>query len=173
MSILFIYLFFYFFFLFIFFYFFFSDKETSKPTKQTGNSSHKVLPTLRRLFGSCIAKGEATIKADTKEVKKDGGEAAKVTDINPLKKYAPVSAPGWEVNIIYTKNVKRVPRRSYSDGDMVSLIDNMDCDTEVELKDKKTSVFKRISMKPVRALRSLVRRVPRTRELLSEINRKF
>ena len=69
--------------------------------------------------------------------------------------------------------MKRVPRRSYSDGDMVNLIDNMDCDTEVDLKDKKSSVVKRIIMKPVQALRSLVRRVPRTRELLSEINRKF
>ena len=148
--------------------FFFSDEETGKRQKQSGNTA---LPTLRRLFGSCITKGEPTLNTDTDNIAVR--EAAKVTDINPLKKYAPVSVPGWEVNIIYTKNVKGVPRRSYSAGDMVCLIDNMDCDTEVELKDKKTSLVKRLIMKPVQALRSLIRRVPRTRDLLSEINRKF
>ena len=130
--------------------FIFSDKETSKTDKSPGNAPHSSfnLPTLLpKLFRSCISKSTDDTIINTKELY-----------ANPLKKYAPVSVPGWEVNIIYTKNVKKVPRRSYSAGDMESLIDGLDCDSEELMKDNKAGVVKKIILKPIRALISLVRK---------------
>ena len=137
--------------------FIFSDEETSKTDKQPGNTPHSsfTLPILLpKLFRSCISKSTDDTIVDTKELY-----------ANPLKKYAPVSVPGWEVNIIYTKNVKKVPRRSNSAGDMESLIDGLDCDSEELVKDKKTGVVKKIILKPIRALISLVRKVRGARRL--------
>ena len=132
--------------------------------KQPGNDHHASfsLPTLLpKLFRSCISKSTDDTIID---IRKDAGEIKEVY-ANPLKKYAPVSVPGWEVNIIYTKNVKKVPRRSYSDGDMESLTDGLDCDSEELVKDKKTGVVKKIMLKPIRALLSVVRKVRGARRL--------
>ena len=124
------------------------------------------------MFGSCISnRVHSPDRDDTVELRAardELGTTAERTDTNkatsevgsnPLKKYAPVSVPGWEVNIIYTKNIKRVPR-NHSAGDKVRLVDMVDCDTaDVEVKTKNTSKIKQVVLKPVWALKSLVRRI--------------
>ena len=83
----------------------FSDKETSRPDKKSGNALPARLPRfLNALFGSCICSSEDTPAVDhTTPVKYDVDKTDKECDVNPLKKYAPVSVPGWEVNVICKK----------------------------------------------------------------------
>ena len=57
-------------------------------------------------------------------------------------------------------------------GDKVKLIEMVDCDTaEIEVKTKKTSKIKKAVLKPVWALKSLVRRIQVNRNQ-TKINRK-
>ena len=98
---------------------------------------------------------------------------------NPLKKYAPVSVPGWEVNIIYKpsrKNNYSVPANTsitskappevpantsevIESSDVARLIDDMDGSKDVRGGASETKEARSVFWKPVTAVQKLMKRV--------------
>ena len=103
-------------------------------------------------------------------------------EVNPLKKYAPMDVPGWEVNIIYkpSRNTKiRVPVHTnvnrkvapevpvntsdaVESSDVAKLVDNLEVRKEILGDAGRKKGDKSVFWKPVFAVQKLMKRVKGT-----------
>ena len=118
-------------------------------------------------------------KRDDAQINRENATVKHKSVENPLKKYAPVSVPGWEVNIIYkpsrktnysmpshtnvsSKVASEVAANTFDaveSSDVAGLIDGMDGGKDVHGGASETKEARSVFWKPVTAVQKLMKRV--------------